>query len=171
MAGSVAGTYWFLMLIGRLFGAGLGAKISTKTMLITGSSLGLVLVLLAILLPTSIQVSLPVLMKSEVGSLSLAFANVPINAMFLVLIGLCTSIMWGGIFNLAVEGLGKYVAIASGIFMTMVVGGGIIPLVQNFFADRIGYLPSYWVMAACLTYLLWFAFVGSKHVNKDIPVD
>lgn len=171
IAGTVAGTYWFLMLIGRLLGATFGGKVSTKTMLISGSSLGLVLVLFAILLPTSIQVSLPVLMKSEVGSLSFGLAEVPINAMFLVLIGLCTSIMWGGIFNLAVEGLGKYVAIASGIFMTMVVGGGIVPLIQNFFADKVGFLPSYWVMAICLAYLLWYALVGSKNVNTDISVD
>ena len=46
-------------------------------------------------------------------------ASVPVSALFLVLCGLCTSIMWGGIFNLAVEGLGKYTAQASGIFMMM----------------------------------------------------
>ena len=44
--------------------------------------------------------------------------------MYLVLVGLCTSIMWGGIFNLAVEGLGKYLAAASGLFMVLVCGGG-----------------------------------------------
>ena len=47
-------------------------------------------------------------------------AEVPVNAMLLVLVGLCTSIMWGGIFNLAVEGLEKYTEAATGIFMVMV---------------------------------------------------
>ncbi len=171
IAGTVAGTYWLLMLVGRLLGAGLGAKISTKTMMITTSGLGLLLVLLAIFLPTSTNVALPVVQSSATGALSFGFAKVPINAMLLVLVGLCTSIMWGGIFNLAVEGLGKYIAVASGIFMTMVVGGGILPLVQNFFADRIGYLPSYWVIVAGLVYLLWYALQGCHNVNKDIPVD
>ena len=41
----------------------------------------------------------------------------------------------GGIFNLAVEGLGKYTATASGIFMVLVCGGGILPLIQGFVAD------------------------------------
>ena len=50
--------------------------------------------------------------------------------MLLVLCGLCTSVMWGGIFNLATEGLGKYTAAASGIFMVMVCGGGIIPAIK-----------------------------------------
>ena len=79
--------------------------------------------------------------------------------------------MWGGIFNLAVEGLGKYTAAASGIFMVMVCGGGIVPLIQGFVADKAGYLASYWVMFACIGYMLFFALIGSKNVNKDIPVE
>lgn len=169
-AGTVAGTYWLLMLVGRLLGAALGAKIPTKVMLSATSGLGIVLVLLAILLPTSIESFLPVMQNGADGSLSFGLAKIPINAMFLVFVGLCTSIMWGGIFNLAVEGLGKYTAIASGIFMTLVVGGGILPLIQNFFADRVGYLPSYWVIIAALAYLLWYALKGCKNVNTDISV-
>ena len=89
--------------------------------------------------------------------------------MFLILVGLCTSIMWGGIFNLAVEGLGKYLAAASGIFMVLVCGGGILPWIQAKVADAAGYLPSYWVMFAGFAYLLYYALIGSKNVNKDIP--
>ena len=92
----------------------------------------------------------------------------------LVLIGLCTSVMWGGIFNLAVEGLGKYTEKASGIFMALVCGGGILPLLQNAIVDvtdgGMGYLTSYWVIVIALAYLLYYALVGSKNVNKDIPV-
>lgn len=140
-------------------------------MLAFTSGLGLVFVLSAMFLPESTMVSLPVLQRSAVGSLSFGMANVPINAMFLVLVGLCTSIMWGGIFNLAVEGLGKYLAAASGIFMTMVFGGGILPAIQGWVADLTGnYLQSYWVIIAALAYLLYYALVGSKNVNTDIPV-
>ena len=97
--------------------------------------------------------------------------GVPIAALFLVLCGLCTSVMWGGIFNLAVEGLGKYTEQASGIFMMFVVGGGIIPLVQQLIAHSQGYMTSYWLMVACLGYIFIYALWGCANVNKDIPVD
>ena len=170
-AGFVAGTYWFLMLIGRLFGASIGSKVSSKTMLAVASAVGMLLIMLAIFSPTTTQISLPVLQKSDAGALSFGLAQVPINAMFIVLVGLCTSIMWGGIYNLAVEGLGKYLAAASGLFMVMVCGGGIIPAIQGWVADIAGYMTSYWVMFAGLAYLLYYALIGSKNVNKDISVD
>jgi len=167
-AGLVAGTYWFMMLIGRLVGASIGGKVSSKTMLTTGSLVAVILVLLAIFAPSTIQVPVPAF---DAGSMSFALTDVPINAMFLILVGLCTSIMWGGIYNLAVEGLGKYVAVASGLFMVMVCGGGILPWLQANVADFAGYIPSYWVMFAGFAYLLFYALIGSKNVNKDISVD
>ena len=160
VAGSIVGVYWLLMLVGRLTGGLVGSKISSKTMLISVSSLGLLFILLAIFTPISVTITLPVLLT-----------KVPISVAFLVLCGLCTSIMWGGIFNLAVEGLGKYTAAASGIFMVMVMGGGIVPLIQGWVSDHFGYISSYWVMFVCLAYMLWYALVGCKNVNKDIPVE
>ncbi|MDR2037058.1 MAG: MFS transporter [Bacteroidales bacterium] len=170
IAGFVTATYWFLMLIGRLLGAALGAKISSKVMLSTVSVVGLVLVLFAIFSNVATKVNLPVLMNNA-GSLSFGTALVPINAALLVLVGLCTSIMWGSIFNLAVEGLGKYTAKASGYFMVLVCGGGILPLLQNAIVDVSTYSVSYWVIVAGLAYLLFYAVAGSKNVNKNIPVD
>jgi FHS family L-fucose permease-like MFS transporter len=174
IAGFVAGTYWFLMLIGRLIGSAIGAKVSAKAMLTIVSSVAAVFVLIAIFSPVDKLVSLPVLQRSAEGSLSFGLTPVPIGAAFLVLCGLCTSIMWGGIFNLAVEGLGKYTEKASGYFMVLVCGGGILPLLQNWIIDikdGIGYLPSYWVIVAGLVYLLYYALIGNKNVNKNIPVD
>ena len=165
VAGFVAGTYWLLMLAGRLLGATFGGKVSSKTMLSVASFVGMVLVLAAIFFPTSTMVDLPVMQRTATGMLTFGLSEVPINAMFLVLVGLCTSIMWGGIFNLAVEGLGKYLAAASGIFMTLVCGGGLLPLLQNWIADIAGFIPSYWVMFGGLAYLLFYALIGSK-VNK-----
>jgi FHS family L-fucose permease-like MFS transporter len=170
-AGFVAGTYWFLMLIGRLLGASFGSKISSRTMLGTASFVGMILIALAIFSPVTLQVSLPVLLRSSTGALSFGLAEVPINAMFIVLVGLCTSIMWGSIFNLAVEGLGKYTAAASGIFMALVCGGGILPVIQGRVADIAGYISSYWVIFIGLAYLLYYALVGSKNVNPGILVD
>ena len=154
------------MLIGRLTGASLGAKISSKAMLTFVSLLGIVFVLLAIFIPLGTNVSMPVFQSD----ISFGLVQVPVNIMFLILCGLCTSVMWGGIFNLAVEGLGKYTEMASGIFMVMVCGGGILPLVQGGVADSAGYLNSYWVIFIGLGYLLYYALIGSKNVNKDIPV-
>ena len=100
-------------------------------------------------------------MPAFTGS-SFEMVNVPLSALLLVLCGLCTSVMWGTIFDLAVEGLGAATNKASGIFMAMVVGGGIVPLLQNFVADKVGYMPSYWVLAICLAFILYFAVVGSR---------
>lgn len=165
-AGAVVGTYWFLMLIGRLVGAVLGSKFSSKAMLTFVSVVGMALVLMAITSSTQNTVSMPTF-KSDI---SIGTTQVPIGVMYLILCGLCTSVMWGGIFNLAVEGLGKYTAMASGIFMVLVCGGGIIPSFQGFVADHVGYITSYWVIFACLGYLLFYALIGSRNVNKDIPV-
>lgn len=168
IAGTVTATYWFLMLVGRLLGAAVGAKVSAKAMLTTVSGIGLIFVVLAIFLNPSTVVGLPVFKGTD----GFGIAQVPVNAALLVLCGLCTSVMWGGIFNLAVEGLGKYTERASGIFMALVCGGGILPFLQNFVVDLSGnYLVSYWVIAAGLAFLLFYALVGSKNVNKDIPVE
>ncbi len=167
IAGTVTATYWLLMLVGRLLGAALGAKVSAKTMLTAVSVIGLGLVLGAIFLSPEIVVTLPVFK----GTNGFGMEAVPVNAALLVLCGLCTSVMWGGIFNLAVEGLGKYTEKGAGIFMAMVCGGGILPLLQNYVVDLKGYLPSYWVIAAGLVFLLYYALFGSKNVNKNIPTE
>lgn len=168
VAGAVAAVYWLLMLVGRLCSSAISGVVSSRTQLTVATSVAIVFVVLAILLPTSIRVSMPAY-SVESG---FTMAQVPISALFLVLCGLCTSVMWGGIFNLAVEGLGKYTAQASGIFMMMVVGGGVMPLIQNAIANSsAGYLNSYWLIVAMFLYLLYYALSGSRNVNNDIPVD
>jgi MFS transporter, FHS family, L-fucose permease len=167
IAGFVVGTYWFLMMIGRILGASLGSKYTSKAMLSVAAGLGLVFVLLGILLPVTSTINMPVFQSN----LAFGWAQVPIGIAFLILCGLCTSVMWGGIFNLAVEGLGKYTEAASGLFMVMVAGGGIIPLIQGKVADITSYTSSYWVIFLCMAYMLFYALIGSKNVNKDIPVE
>lgn len=169
VAASVAATYWFLMLIGRLIGGIIGNKVSAKAMLTTVSCLGIILTLLGMFGPST-MVRIPAFN----GAAGFGLERIPLNAAFFMLIGLCTSVMWGGIFNLAVEGLGKYTEKASGIFMTLVCGGGILPLLMNAIVDAnggTGYLQSYWVIVVGLAYLLFYALWGSKNVNKDIPTE
>ena len=158
VAGSLVGMYWLLMLVGRLLGGALGAKISSKTMLVAVSSLAIVLLIAAIMVPADVTVSVP----GVSSTLSFMTVEAPVSILFFILCGLCTSVMWGGIFNLAVEGLGKYTAVASGFFMVMVCGGGILPLVQGAVADAAGYLSSYWVLVVAVGYLLVYSLIGSK---------
>lgn len=146
-AGTFVGIFYIAMLIGRIASIPLAVYYSSRTMLAAVSSTGSILILAAIFCPKETNI----------------MQNVPLNACFLALSGLCTSVMWGAIFNLAVHGLGKSVASASGIFMTMVCGGGIFPFLQNVLSDKVGYLPSYWMIICCLVYLLYYALAGSKH--------
>ena len=152
------------MLVGRTLSGFISGSVSSKTQLTVVSATAILLIVFAIFIPKTVTVPVPEVIYS-------GGAEVPVSAFLLVLCGLCTSIMWGGIFNLAVEGLGKYTAQASGIFMMMVVGGGVMPLIQNTIAHAAGYMASYWLVVAMLAYLLFYGLTGSKNVNTDIPVD
>lgn len=167
IGGAIAAVYWLLMMVGRAASSALSGKISTRKQMIAVCSVALVLVICAIFIPKTNTVSMPGYTAGD----GFAMFQVPLSCLLLVLCGLCTSIMWGCIFNLAVEGLGKYTEQASGIFMMMVVGGGVMPLIQDFIANKAGYMNSYWLVIAMLAYLLYYALVGCKNVNKDIPVD
>ena len=149
VAGSIVGAYWFLMLCGRLVAGVIGGKVSSRAMMTAVSAAGIFLLLVGMFLPETLTVAL-------LG------AQIPVSVLLFVACGLCTSVMWGATFNLAVEGLGKYTSIASGLFMVMVCGGGILPLLQGAVADAAGYVQSYWVLVAALAYTLWFALSGSK---------
>lgn len=162
VAGIIAGHYWILMLVGRFIGSAIGGKVSSRTMVICVASLAIVLMTGAILIGDSIMTK--TFAQGQV-------VEVPLASTLLVLCGLCTSVMWGSIFNMATEGLGKYTAKASGIFMMMVVGGGIVPQVQSIVAGHTSILTGYIVLLVGVAYILFYALVGSKNVNKDIPTE
>ena len=158
-AGLIVAVYWLMMLIGRLVGASIGNKVSSRTMITTVSMLTLILVAFGMFAPTDVKVSVPGI---DWANLSLIWAEVPIGIFAFLLVGLCTSVMWGGIFNMAVEGLGKYTAVASGIFMTMVCDCAVMLAIQAQVAEMTDYMTSYWVVLFCAAYLLFYALVGSK---------
>ncbi|WP_302377617.1 MFS transporter [Barnesiella intestinihominis] len=161
-AGLIVAVYWLMMLIGRFVGASIGSKVSSRTMISTVAIATLVLVSFGMFAPTDIRVNVPGI---DWATLSLIWAEVPIGIFAFLLVGLCTSVMWGGIFNMAVEGLGKYTAVASGIFMTMVFGCAVMLAIQASVADLTDYMTSYWVVLFCAAYILFYALVGSKNVN------
>ena len=167
IGGAIAAVYWLLMMVGRAASSAISGKISTRTQMISVSSVAIILVLIAIFVPKTITVNMPGYAAGD----GFSMFQVPLSCLLLVLCGLCTSVMWGAIFNLAVEGLGKYTEQASGIFMMLVVGGGIMPFIQDIIAKNAGYMNSYWLVVAMLGYLLFYALVGCKNVNKDIPVE
>ena len=157
VAGTVVGIYWLLMLCGRFLGGLIGGKVSSRAMMITVSSVAAVLLLLGMFLPST-MVTFPTITQE----LTFSTTQIPLGVVFFMLCGLCTSVMWGSIFNLAVEGLGKYTSIASGLFMVMVCGGGVLPLIQGWVADAFGFLQSYWVLVIGVFYMLVFALFLSK---------
>ena len=158
IAGTVVGLYWLMMMFGRLIGGAVGGKVSSKAMLVAVSSLAIVMLLCVMFFP-------------EAWVVTFKGIELPVSMILMFLCGLMTSVMWGAIFNLAAEGLGKYTPAASGIFMALVCGGGILPFFQNLLADHTNYLISYIVPIAGLLYILFYALVGSKNVNKNIPTE
>lgn len=168
IGGAIAAIYWMLMLVGRFSSSIISGKVSTRAQMLCVTTTAIVLLLITIFLPSDLTMSMPAYSVSDGFIMT---AGIPVKCLFIVLCGLCTSVMWGGIFNLAVEGLGKYTAAASGLFMTMVVGGGIMPFIQNLIANNAGYIASYWLVIAMLAYILYYSLVGCKNVNTDIPVE
>ena len=164
IAGTIAAIYWLLMLVGRFTSSFISGKVSSRTQLIVVSTVAIALIIIAIVMPASNTITLPGSETSPVDLLIFKFTGgeIPVKCVFLVLCGLCTSVMWGGIFNLATEGLGKFTASASGLFMTMVVGGGVMPLIQNLMAGSVGDINSYWLVVAMLAFLLVYGLVGCR---------
>lgn len=158
IAGTIVGFYWLCMMFGRLIGGAIGGKVSSKMMLATVASLGIIMLLCIMFFPAE-------------WTIAVAGKIIPVSMMIMFLCGLLTSVMWGAIFNLAAEGLGKYTPAASGIFMALVCGGGVLTLCQNWVADHTNYLTSYIVPIIGLAYILFYALIGSKNVNKDIPTE
>ena len=168
IVGMIVAVYWLLMLVGRLLGGLVAEKVSSRTQITAVSIATLVLVTLGIFLPEHWMVKMQ---GVDWASLTFITAQIPVAIVALIFVGLCTSVMWGGIFNMAVEGLGKYTSIASGAFMTMVCGGGILIPLQGVMADTLdSFRLSYVVVLACAAYILFYALYGSKNVNKNIPV-
>ena len=148
--------YVMLMLVGRMAVGSFAQKVPVRGLLAAASSLALVLIVVG-MCTADIRVSLPLF-----SGTAIVREAVPLTAPMLVFCGLCTSVMWASIFNLSVEGLGDATAVASGWFMTMVVGGGLLPLLQNFIADKAGFMASYAIPAVVFAYLILYSLRLSK---------
>ena len=167
--GTLSAVYFIFMLIGRFVGSMVGGKVSSKAMIATVSLAAMILVAVGIMLPVEQTVSFPGI---DYVSLSLVWGEIPVGIFAFMLVGLCASVMWGGIFNLATEGLGKYTAKASGAFMMMVTGFAVMIAIQSKVIDIThNYMGSFVVVFLAAAYIFYYALWGSKNVNTDIPVE
>lgn len=165
VASLIAAVYWFAMFIGRTIGGSIGGKVSSRAMVSTVAIAAIALLAFGMFAPSSLTVEVP---GVDWANLSVIWVQVPVGVAAFICVGLCTSVMWGGIFNMAVEGLGKYTAAASGIFMTMVFGCAVMVALQALVAEQSGsYLISYIIPLACAAYILFYALIGSRVSKKD----
>lgn len=87
----------------------------------------------------------------------------------MVSVGLFCSTLWPCIFTLAIAGIGSYTNKGAGYLIMMIMGGGFISLLQGFLADQkgIGIRLSFFVGVACFIYLLSYALLAMKSLNKQ----
>lgn len=160
IAGAVVAVYWLLMFVGRLIGAAIGGKVSSRTMMIVTSGAA-ILFIVAGTLTTGIAAKMPVL------SGGVKLVDVPLAAVFFALCGLCASVMWPAIFNLATEKLGKYTAAASGLFMMMVFGGFVFQIIQGLLIDSgVSFMVSFVVPGLALAYIFLYTVGFSKPADN-----
>ncbi len=93
----------------------------------------------------------------------------PVALWAIVSCGLFNSVMWPCIFPMSLEGLGRLTSQASGLLVTMVVGGAIVPEIQGLLADRFGYQTSFLAVLACYAYVLFFALYGHRPARTFQP--
>ena len=161
----IAAVYWFAMFIGRSVGGAIGGKVSSRAMVATTATAAVILIAFGMFAPESITTSVP---GVDWANLNIIWVEVPVGVAAFICVGLCTSVMWGGIFNMAVEGLGKYTAAASGIFMTMVFGCAVMLAIQAQVVDLMGdYIISYIIPLLSAAYILFYALIGSKPAKAE----
>jgi FHS family L-fucose permease-like MFS transporter len=141
--------YWGGAMVGRFIGAWALLYVRSERALAMVVACAMVLVCVTIFAPPH-----SVLFASKLGA-------IPVGAA-VVACGLFNSVMWPCIFPLSVKGLGTFTSQGSGILVTMIVGGAIIPEIQGLLADKFGYQHSFVVVLLCYAYLLFFAVSGYK---------
>ena len=104
--------------------------------------------------------SFGILMTS--GNVELAGLNVDISICFVVLLGLANSLIWAGIWPLALDGLGKFTKIGASILIMGLCGNAILPLFYGYFADLYDLRLAYAVLIPCYLYLIFYAIRGHK---------
>ena len=85
-----------------------------------------------------------------------------ISIWFVVLLGLANSLVWAGIWPLALDGLGKFTKVGASIMIMGLCGNAIMPLFYGYFADMLDVRRAYWVLFPCYLYLVFYAMYGHR---------
>jgi glucose/galactose transporter len=140
----------------------------TLTATICGYLLGITLIpkyisqLTALRLCTLLGTMLTLLIIFANGQVTFLGHTTDISIWFLVLLGLANSLIWAGIWPLALEGLGRFTKLGSSVMIMGLCGNAILPLVYGRFADLFDVRNAYWVLFPCYLYLVFFAFYGYR---------
>lgn len=136
-AGTIVSLYMLCMLCGRFLAGLVSSRVTTRTMMVFCSFGAIAMLLGAMYTPWTVA--------------------------FVVATGLFTSVMFGGLLNLALDGLGELTPLGSGVLMTLICGGALLAL-QGRIADHVGVLSSFWMTIGLITVTLLYSLFGS--VNK-----
>jgi FHS family L-fucose permease-like MFS transporter len=137
-AATYVSLYGFGAMVGRLIGSGVMLYVRAERALATVAAAAVLLIAVTI------------------------FGHGHLAGLAVVGCGLFNSVMWPCIFPLSVKGLGKFTSQGSGILITMVVGGAVIPEIQGLLADKFGYQHSFGIVLLCYAYILFFALSGYR---------
>ncbi len=135
-AGRYLSFYWGGAMVGRFVGAVAMRKINPGVALAFNATVAATLVIISML------------------------ATGHVSMWAILAVGLFNSIMFPTIFTLAIDGLGKHTGQASGILCVAIVGGAIVPLIQGFFADRIGIQLAFFLPVLCYLYIVYYGLKG-----------
>lgn len=85
-----------------------------------------------------------------------------ISIWFVVLLGLANSLVWAGIWPLALDDLGRFTKLGASVMIMGLCGNAIMPLFYGHFADVVNVREAYWVLLPCYLYLVFYAVKGHK---------
>ncbi|WAC39681.1 sugar MFS transporter [Pedobacter sp. SL55] len=94
------------------------------------------------------------------GQIALFGHQTDISVWFIVLLGFANSMIWAGVWPLALDNLGRFIKTGSSLLIMGLCGNAIMPLLYGFFADHQSLRAAYWVLIPCYTYLIFYAFYG-----------
>jgi len=96
------------------------------------------------------------------GQVSFLGHSADISIWFVVLLGLANSMVWPGLWPLALDGLGRFTKLGASIMIMGLCGNAILPLLYGWLADLYSTRYAYWILLPCYLYLVFYAFYGHK---------
>ncbi len=88
--------------------------------------------------------------------------HVDISVWFIVLLGFANSMIWAGVWPLAMDNLGRFIKMGASLLIMGLCGNAIMPLLYGYWADHHGLREAYWVLLPCYSYLIFYAFAGYR---------